>query len=262
MLWVNAEGSEASSTTTYEHKARPWEVEFVNTFELNRDRESYEVNGFFNKLDSSFLHSLTSYDQVRLFGTLMYQNIEGTPTKSSLDFIEAMYRRKSILKEQDHFFNLDLELKSYYSTDDDFREMSSQNGAFIPQLVFSKNFTHRFSLESKLRHMFYFKRNNDPTTLDEEFRIYLSPSYYVPPGIIFNTLFTYKHTHRVGDTPRLPQDFDRLKVMPSVMVMLNRSAMLQFYADTEIAKSYDHRLINQHWRDAMTYGAAIYFTLL
>ncbi len=262
-------GSESGNSlaTSIEGKLlRPFEIELVDTLSVNKDSATYQVDGFYNKLDSSFLYSLTSNDQFRLFSSLVYQKVDGSSVKTTPDLLEVMYRRKSILSEQKHFFNLDLELKSYYLTNNDFRQFSSLDGSFIPQLVLKKNFTNRFCLEAKFRHMFYFKRNENSTTKEGESRIYLSPSYYVPPGIIFNMLLTYKQIHRVGDSSwmsrEMSQDFDKIEAMPSVMVLFNRTTLLQFYLETTVAESYDHRLVKENWSDAMTYGIAAYFTIL
>ena len=264
-LFVSNKGFSYSSQSTAALSKfinQPIELEVVNSIEQNKDRRTLKTNGFNNQFDTSLLYEISKKDEVRLYGSLMYSKFDGEKSKTNMHLVEGMYRRKSLLRESKYGVNLDFELKNYVMLNKDIKEYSGSDGALIPQFIFSKHFNRKFHMEAKLRHMFYSQISDEASSLKNESRVYLSPTYIFSRWVMFNTTFTYKHVVRNGKSRYSSEVRDRLKLTPSIMMPINMNMMVQFYANTHLMESHDKSFIHPDWLKEMVAGVSVYFTII
>ncbi|MBL6988901.1 MAG: hypothetical protein ISR65_03950 [Bacteriovoracaceae bacterium] len=249
------------STTHIEKKDKPFTLEFVITSQMNKNqRKRHKIDGVISKFDTSLLYSLTENDELRLFASTMFKLIEDNQNPVTIDLVEGMYRRKNIFTEKSNGFDMDLELKSYYLTDRVAAKRYSFNGAFIPQLVFSKNLTSSLSLSAKIRHNFYYRSNGNDSTAKGETRLYLTPTYMFSHKLFLNAMFTFRHYMRVGKSHHRPEVSDRLRFTPSIMAVVSKNVLVEGYLESYLMESHDGHLFSPDLLKSTTIGVSAYIT--
>lgn len=243
-------------------------VEFVLSSEQTKDSKTHEVDGSYNKFDVSSLFSLTENDEVRLYGSALYITNDSPTYENELkgDLAEIMYRRKNILNEEYHGVYLESELKYYTLLDAPTRDLYGFDGAFIPQLIFKKRLGRSFSTELKLRHHFYNVNNNKLSTLNNESRIYFTPTYIITRSLFFSTTFKYQHKRRRGNSfsyrtrSSSPRRTDHLTAHAGLLYLVNHKFMIEGYAESEVMTSHDNQTLKEDWEKDYVLGAALYLT--
>lgn len=252
---------------------KPLSIEMVYTAEQTRDYKSFEQDGIYNQLDLSSVYSLNAKNDLRLYGSMLYQTFDD-PTKSSTgekseftwDLAEFMYRRNNILSQSENGVDLSVELKNYYILDVDRRERYGFDGAFVPQAIFKKNFTRSFITELKLRHHFYFVNNGSDATLQNEYRAYLTPIYVLTRNFFVMNEFKWRHKIRgdsyfSGRTRTVePKKTDQVFIRPSMLYLVNNSLLIEGYWSTELTKSYDGQIVEDNWDKQGVFGLSAYIT--
>lgn len=272
LLWAatNTSTMKTPERTYYTSGKKNMDLEFVLLSEQMKDRHSYENSGTYNKIDTSFLFSPNKNEDLRLFFATVYEQNKGEENVQYFELAEFMYRMKSLLTEKDNGVKMDLELKSYYVTENDLRDRWGFGGAFIPQLVFKKKVTSWLSLSAKVRQHLNMRKNAKSYTVKEQTRIYLSPTFVFSRNFMFNTEFTWKHKNRVSATSipgsrfrpsiNIPKKSDVVEIRPSLMYLFTHTLLAEVYADTKLAKSHDGRIINKNLSDELVYGLGMYWT--
>lgn len=246
------------------------DLEFVLLSEQMKSRSTFEHAGTYNKLDTSFLYSPNKDEDLRLFLATVYEQNKGEENVQYFELAEFMYRMKDLMTEKDNGVKMDLELKSYYVTENDLRDRWGFGGAFIPQLIFKKKATSWLSLKAKVRQHVNMRKNAKSYTVKEQTRIYLSPTFIFTRKFMLNTELTWKHKNRVATTSmpgsrfrpslNIPKKTDVIEIRPSFMYFVNRSFLAEVYTDTILAQSHDGKTINENLTDQMVYGVGLYWT--
>jgi hypothetical protein len=267
------------SLETSSHKKKKFKLEAIITSESIKSRTSSnvngpslkDINGAITKFDVSALYSLTPNDHFRLFTSVESLNQSETPDKTMWDLTEFMYRRSGVLTEASHGVLMNIELKNYYLMNEERREMYQYDGAFIPQLVFKKTFSRRLSGKLKLRRHFHYRNTSNETALRGENRVYLSGNAVFNRYVMSNLLFTYKHKQRGSSVVRnrgratytVSETDDILLVTPSLLFPINKTVMLQAYAESNIAGAHDGKTFREDIiQNHTSFGLAAYFTIL
>lgn len=267
---TNTSSVNVSSNKSNSNKKSKFTLEMVLAGEQTKSTETNNVDGAVNKLDISLLQAFNKDDEFRYFVAGQYQTYNYKSSEDNDDFkwdlAEFMYRRKNILNEKAHGLQLNVEFKNYYLIDERTRDLYGFDGAFIPQLVFSKNITPRFNTEMKLRRHFYQQNNGKEVTLDHEDRVYLTPSYLVGQRVLLFSQFTYKHKIRKDESFSFrtmsvtPKEEEQVVFHPGIMYFASRKMMLEAYVETKLSNTLDDRDMNTISQNEQVFGAAAYFT--
>ncbi|HAZ12197.1 MAG: hypothetical protein A2X86_03080 [Bdellovibrionales bacterium GWA2_49_15] len=262
-----------TSTASLDHgngngNAKKLTLEFVLASEQTKDNNTSEVNGTYNKLDVSALYSLAPDDELRLFSSALYIAQDDPAAEDQLrgDLVELMYRRKNLLNESDHGVRLEAELKYYQLIDSETKTLYGFDGAFIPQLIFTKYLTDSFLTEFKARHHFNNVTNDRASTLKRETRLYLTPTYVLTRSLFLSTTLKYQHKTRNGDyysyrtSSFSPKSTDHVTAHPGLMYLINRQFLIEGYAETEFLTSNDHQTFKENWEKNYVLGTALYWT--
>jgi hypothetical protein len=245
---------------------RPIELDFVLSTEQTRSSSTHESTGYYNKMDTSFLYKFNDDDQVRLYGSSIYMLNKEAENQFDWDLTEIMYRRKNILTQSKHGVSLEFEGKSYYILDNERRHRYGYNGAFIPQLIVKRRWKNGFSLEGKVRHHFYYRKNSKDSTSRGETRLYLTPTYALSHKLFLFNEVKYKHNIKGAkyfshySRSYMSKKKDTLQLHPGIMYMINRKAMLELYTETYLMRSHDGELINPDYSRSLVFGGAFYLT--
>ncbi|PIP93427.1 MAG: hypothetical protein COW00_12065 [Bdellovibrio sp. CG12_big_fil_rev_8_21_14_0_65_39_13] len=255
-LFANGE----NTSFTHYNPEKPLALEMVYTAEQTRDYQNFEQDGIYNQLDLSAVYSLTPKDDLRLYGSMLYQSYEDERKgEFTWDLAEFMYRRNNLLNEADHGVQLSIELKNYYLLDVDRRDRYGFDGAFVPQLIFKKHFTRKFITEAKLRHHFYYVNNGKESTLGNEYRAYLTPIYVITRNFFVMTEFKWRHKIREAKTFQ-PEKTDQVYVRPSMLYLANSKLLVEGYWSTELFKSHDNQVLAENWDKSGVFGLSAYIT--
>jgi hypothetical protein len=273
-----------SSTSSYHPKQGNsftglFDLEFVLTSEQTKDIDDHEVDGAYTSLKTSFLYHLTPKDDLRLYVSAVNENFKKTKgdDETYLELAEFMYRRNQILNQKDHWVSMDFEFKNYYVLDYERRQRWGFNGATIPQFIFKKSFTPYAGVEFKVRRHFTHRTADQAGTLNAEDRLYLTPYMMFAHKLIVSTQLKYRHkrykdehvNYRKSNFSRRPfpeivmdgKDVEITTLRPSLMYFLNKSSMVEVYAQTVLNDSSDNERSTQNqMKDELLYGAALYLT--
>jgi hypothetical protein len=251
----------------FDHKIDRIDLEFILSIEQTKDLKSHQSNGLYSTLKSSFLFKLSKNDELRLYGSHVwerYERNEGNATYWELG--EFMYRRKNILNESDHFVDMSLELKNYWVMDKEIRKRWGFDGAFIPQVIFKRSLSRNIGLKLKLRRHYYDRNRNTAGVLTKEDRIYLSGSYMFNHWLMLNTELKYRHKIYTGyhfNYRKFEMERKNVEITiihPSLLVFLNRTTMLETYVETVLNDSTSEKKITEQMKDNQVIGAALYLT--
>jgi hypothetical protein len=243
-------------------------LEFIIATEQTKNEETHKVNGTYNKLDSSLMHSIDKDNDIRLFASAIYQQFDNTKLENNIrmDLAEFMYRRKNLLSQSKHGVNLDLELKNYYIVDQDTRKLYGFDGAFIPQIVMKRKLGSKLIVTLKLRHQFFFKNNANDSTLSEETRVYLTPTYILSRKLFLSSTFKYRHKIYNNNYfsyryfKNMPKYYESLTSHIGALYLLNKKLLVESYVETKLMTSLEDQALNKNWDKNFVLGAALYIT--
>ncbi len=243
-------------------------LEFILASEQTKDSKTFKVNGTYSKLDSSFLYSINNDNDLRVFASVLYLEHRSSLEKDRvlLDLTEIMYRKKNILEQSKHGVSLDLELKNYYILNFKNRSLYGFDGAFIPQLVIKKHIDRRVVAEVKLRHHFNFNNNGNDSTIKEESRIYITPTFILNKSLFLSSTLKYRRKITRSDhfsyryNKYLPKITNTLNFRTGLMFLLSRKVLTEAYLESDLMNSGNKNTINQSWHKNYVLGAGIYLT--
>lgn len=252
-----------SGQSHHHQKKNPFTLEFVLASEQTKNSNN-EVDGTYNKIDTSFMYSHNENNDLRFFVSSDYVTNEERDEVFTWDLAEIMYRRKNILNEKDHFVTMNFELKNYRLLDSERMELYKFDGAFIPQAIFKKKLSRYSGVELKLRRHFYERNTKTASALSKEDRIYFTPWWMPNHSFILSTQFTYKKKMRAGDyfsyrsfSMRRATN-ERLYIHPGVMYFFSRKIMGEFYIESILNDSEDKRATADLIKDELVLGGALY----
>lgn len=251
----------------YQRAKKDYTLEMVLAAEQVKD-SSYQVTGSYTSLKLSFLYTLNSLDEFRLYTSAVSEHYRNYRDDQYMEFGEVMYRRKSLLNYADHGVNLDFELKHGIVLDQGIRKYWGFDSETIPQIVLKTKLPHDFGLEFKARHHFYQRNTHNLSTPAHEDRLYLSTYKMFSHQYIFNTELKYRHKIYPGKHYSYSRNgyegknHEDLVLHPSLMYFLTRSTLLEGYVETKLNDTFDNRPFKQLIRDELIVGTAIYFTIL
>ncbi len=286
----SAFAKKSSSVTTYKHTnthsaSKSFSLEFLAATEQTKDIVDKSHDGTYSKFDVSLLQRLSPNDELRYFASTRYVDTHAEDFGNEFEFFftELMYRRKNILTQSKNKLYLEAELKYVNLMNSETRERYGYDTYLIPQLIFKKSFGRKFSTKLKLRRHFYQSNNQDAYTLNHEDRIYLSGTAFLNRHLMFFTQLKYQHKIRKGEgldyrffelanfnTPSGRPDFSKvptakknqeiLTIHPSILMLIGRKSMIEFYVETKLSDSYDKRDLEQITKDEFVLGTAVYLT--
>jgi hypothetical protein len=240
-------------------------LEFVLSAEQTKDSSTKEVNGLYSTLKNSLLFRATKNDEFRLYASHVWERYDNnTRNMSYWELGEAMYRRKNILNQKDHFITMNMELKNYWVIDKDIKKMWGFDGAFIPQAIFKRSFGRKIGTKVKLRRHYFDRNRESAGTLTKEDRIYVSGSYMFNRFMMFNAEMKYRHKIYTGDHYSYrKRGFEKANVEittihPAMLFFIGRTAMVEAYVETVVNNSTDDRSTSEIMKDEQVFGAALY----
>lgn len=270
------EASEATSVTTLPtaqshsaHTPRDFEWEMVLASEQIKDDETHNVSGQYTSLKNSLLYSLTPEDQFRLYNSFVAEDYKNNAYDHNyVEFAELMYRRKSFLKEDEHFVTADFELKQGYVIDSKTRRYWGFDSETIPQLILKKRLGDGYGIELKARHHFFHRNNRKVGTIAQEDRLYLSGYKMFGHQYLISTEFKYRHKIYGGrhysweKGGMMSKHYEEIVMHPGLLYFLGRKVMLEGYVETKLNNSFDSRPVGQVMKDEFLIGAALYLSIL
>jgi hypothetical protein len=177
-----------------------------------------------------------------------------------------MYRRKSILNNDEHGVNLDFEMKHGLVLDKDIRKLWGFDSETIPQIILKKRLPYSTGIEFKARHHFYHRNKVSAGAITHEDRIFLSGYKMFGQSFIFNTEFKYRHKLYTGDHYSYfrggyeKQSTEDLVLRPGLLYFLTNNTLVEGYMETKLNDSYDTRNISTIAKNELIFGAALYLT--
>lgn len=250
------------------HKSREFEWEMVLASEQLKDGGTASVLGQYTTFKNSFLYSATDNDQVRIYGSYVVEDYKSYQDKKYLEFGEAMYRRKSILNEEEHFVNLDFELKYGVVLDREIRKYWGFDSETIPQIIVKKKLGNGYGVEFKARHHFYNRNNNKARAITNEDRLYLSGYKMFGHQFLINTELKYRHKIYTGNFysyergGMMNKNYEEVVIHPGLLYFVNRKVLLEGYVESKLNTSFDNKKLSKVVRDEFLIGAALYFTII
>jgi hypothetical protein len=265
---TNQSQTSITSSESHHHQNKDFEWELVLASEQIKDSETASVSGLYTSFKNSFLYSLNPEDQFRLYGSYVIEHYNNYHDKNYFELAEVMYRRKSLLNENDHFVNVDLELKHGVVIDPETRNYWGFNSETIPQLIIKKRIGNGYGIETKLRHHIYNRNTRKARALTNEDRIYLSAYKMFGHQFLINTELKYRHKIYTGKFysyergGMMNKNYEDLVIHPSLMYFYDRKTLIEGYVESKLNTSFDDKTWNQSAKDELILGAAIYFTII